>query len=164
MTNNNLYELPKTETISYYDVENDKNLTVEQWNQSITNSGESSVINKSGGNFKSEKALHGVYGPGWWDDHGKTITKQVASVALTISYFTPVAPLTISATIAVAGTGTAMMIAGNDAEREVAGHLLETTVGAGLGAAGAHFIPGGGNLGAKAVTVAAASCCRHCPK
>lgn len=61
--NNNLYDLPKTATISYYDVETGQNLTVEEWNQlNQNNSSEIIVINKSGSNFISEKEGYGPCG------------------------------------------------------------------------------------------------------
>ena len=59
MTNNNIYDLPKTATVSYYDVETDQNLTFEEWQQKQLNSSEITIINKSGSNFKSEKEGYG---------------------------------------------------------------------------------------------------------
>ena len=160
MTNNNIYDLPKTATISYFDVETGQNLTAEEWQQKQPNSSEITVIDKSGGNFTSEKALNGVYGPGWWDNWGKTIVKKAASTVLVASYFTPVAPFTITATVGTAVLG-GIALTGDKGDQEIGGHLLEVAADAGLGAAGVHLIPGGGSTAVKAV---AASCCRHCPK
>ena len=54
-------KLPETSTVSYYDVETDQNLTFEEWNQlnSTNNSDKTTVINKSGVNFRSEKDGYG---------------------------------------------------------------------------------------------------------
>lgn len=52
-------KLPKTETISYYDVESDQNLTSEQYRELYPKSDEISVIKKSGSNFTSEKEGYG---------------------------------------------------------------------------------------------------------
>lgn len=67
MTNNNLYELPKTVTIAYYDVETDQNLTFEEYRQlHLANSEKIKIINKGGSNFRSEKEICGP-SDSWYD-------------------------------------------------------------------------------------------------
>ncbi|WNE40743.1 MAG: hypothetical protein mread185_000200 [Mycoplasmataceae bacterium] len=65
MRRNNLYELPKTATVAYFDFESDKNLTWEEYQQLYPQSEEITIINKSVSNFASEKE---EYGPTtlWW--------------------------------------------------------------------------------------------------
>jgi len=82
---------------------------------------------------------------------------------LVVSYFTPIAPFTISATAAVATAGAIGMASGSEDDNKIGGHLMDIAVDAGLGAVGAHLIPGAGEGGGKVVKTAA-TCCKHCPK
>lgn len=65
-------ELPETNSIAYYDVESDQNLTAEEWNKLNFLSKEEIAISPDGRRvYISEKAYHkgiAMYGPGFWDD------------------------------------------------------------------------------------------------
>lgn len=118
MTNNNnqyyIPKLPETSTIAYFDVETGQNFTQEEWNQlNQNNSDEIITVDKSGSNFISEKALNGVYGPGFWEG-AWTVTKKVGGFALAVSYSTPIAPITGGATLAVIGSIELMQEFGNE--------------------------------------------------
>ncbi|WNE40664.1 MAG: hypothetical protein mread185_000121 [Mycoplasmataceae bacterium] len=54
MTNNNNL-IPKTETIAYFDIETDQNLTAKEWSKLYHDSSEIKTLKKSGSDFISEK-------------------------------------------------------------------------------------------------------------
>ena len=157
MKNNNIYELPKTETISYFDEAKwNKDLSVEE----LTKNEQLAEL------IYQDRLLHGAqYGPGFEEWVGWTL-KKAASTALVVSYFTPIAPFTITATVGVATAGAISMAAGNSDEQKAGEHMMDIAVDAGLGAIGAigaHLIPGAGE-GSSKIVKTAATCCKHCPK
>lgn len=151
----NTNKLPETSTVSYYDVESDQNLTFEEWQQKQLNSNEIIEVDKNGNGYISEKAFNegiAMYGPGWWDDWGKSVTKQVGSIALATTYFTPAVVVTGPLTAgAILGGGSAWAIGkatGDEDARKIGGFVFET----GIFAAIEGF--SGGTLGPNAPALA----------
>ena len=155
MVNENI--IPKTETV--YELKNETP-SFEEFMKTYQPSEESEILAEA---EYQDRVLNGPrYGPGWGEWVGWT-AKKAASAALVVSYFTPVAPFTISATVAVGATGAIAMSTGNKSDQEIGGHLMDVAVDAVIGVAGAQLIPGAGQGGSKVVK-AVASCCKHCPK
>jgi len=67
------------------------------------------------------------YGPGFWEDLGKVVT----STALAVSYVTPIAPITMTATVVAGGAGLLMRESSNQQTREQGNTILEVVTGAG---------------------------------
>ena len=153
MVNENL--IPKTETV--YELKNEVP-SYEEFLKTYKHDKASEALAEA---EYQDRLLHGPqYGPGWEEWVGWT-AKKVASTALVVSYFTPIAPFTITATVGVATVGAVAMTAGDKNDQEVGGHLMDIAVDAGIGAAGAHLIPGAGG-GSSKVVKTVASCCKHC--
>lgn len=129
MTQRNVYimdvKLPETATVSYYDVETGQNLTQEEWGKlSFLNFDEDITFSQDNSRvYISEKAFNkgvAVYGPNWWDDWGKDVTKKVGSIALATTYFTPAVVVTGPLTAGVlAGGATAWTIGQITDEQEM---------------------------------------------
>jgi hypothetical protein len=150
---------PKTETI--YELKEEYKIpSFEEFMKTYEPNEESEILAEA--EYQDQVSRGPRYGPGWGEWIGWT-AKKVASTALVVSYFTPAAPFTITATVAVGTVGAVAMTTGNESDQEVGGHLMDVAVDAAIGAAGANLVPGVGQGSSKAVKTVA-SCCKHCPK
>jgi len=70
------------------------------------------------------------YGPGFWSDVW-TGTKKVGGFALAVSYATPIAPVTMTATLVVGGSALAMEEYGDESWKKVAGEIKDVLSAAG---------------------------------
>ena len=94
------------------------------------------VIKRNGGDYQSSRmssgdiALKQMYGPGFWDD----FLRPVLSGALSISYATPFAVVTVPVSIGVGVVGaTAATFSDDSGERNVGRQMLGVVAGAAIG-------------------------------
>jgi len=117
MTNNNnqyyIPKLPEINTIAYFDVETDQNLTQEEWNKlHPANPDEITIINKSGSNFRSDKE---GYGPAPLSDTDRRIASGVGVGGMigvgVLTFFCP--PVGVAIATSCAATSVTAKVVGS---------------------------------------------------
>lgn len=93
----------------------------------------SKIVKKHGADYLSERAFNNdialmqMYGPGFWEGVWN-VTKKVGGVALAVSYATPIAPFTMTATAAATGLAVAMKEYGDEDCQKVVGEIADVVL------------------------------------
>jgi len=126
MVNENI--IPKTETV--YELKNE----VPSFEEFMKNYNENKeTVDSYENEFESYEDMRvkgTYYGPGFWDTVWKG-TKKVGGFALAVSYATPIAPITMTATVVAVGSAAVMKEYGNEEWKSVANEIVDVVVVAG---------------------------------